>query len=150
MLRCWGTLQGHWQRHLGAASLQHGDVGRDPSAQHRLPGAGFCQQNLDPEPFLVSSWPGAVIAVSVVVTPPYKCAGYSSAHPCCPCLRALGTQTQAAAPAPASHDPVKSLFSPSRTPSEGRKDILTAWIRKGRRQNALLSSSIVVNERHHV
>lgn len=69
-------------------------------AQHRLPGAGFCQQNLDPEPFLISSWPGAVIAVSVVVSPPYKCTGYSSAHPCCPCLRALGDTNTGCCPCP--------------------------------------------------
>lgn len=37
MPRCSDILQGHWQRHLGAASLQHGDAETDPSAQHHLP-----------------------------------------------------------------------------------------------------------------
>lgn len=70
-------------------------------------GAGYRWQNLDPKSFLLSSWPGGVISLSVVINPLYKCAEYFPARPSYPCLRTLGdTHTEAAAPAPASHDPV--------------------------------------------
>lgn len=148
--RCSDILQGHWQRHLGAASLQHRKrcFCSAPPSWRWTPLAEFVPG--------VCSWPGGAISVSVVITPLYQRAEHSSAHPSCPCLGTLGDTNTGCCPCPCQpwSCAVWNASSPPSLPPliapECREDILTAWIHKGRRQNALLSSSIAVNKSHHI